>query len=262
MYIGAPWLGGGQRASLAWIVGAVCGLILMEGQLAWRAEPKASPVQAPRTIQTIATAYGQIPGHEYRLASAGGESLLIGQDVQNALLLDSGGAGSYVIFPHGAHQGRLGGQTSCNQCHHRNVPLDNATSCVRCHRDMYRITDTFDHSRHVKAHGQDQSCAVCHVDPGAAKDRVGSKACDSCHQPVGKNAAFLEIPRDGDPGLAPGYKQAMHGLCISCHQGQEIEAGMEEPYLSRCTSCHRGEFADENEMRRSVGWPLTAMVTP
>jgi len=260
MYIGSPWFGGGQRAVLAWIFGAVFGLILMEGQLAWRQDPQARPVQPPRTIQATATANVQTPGHVFRLASASGENLVQGTNVQNALLVHSGGAGGFVLFPHGAHQERLGGQASCNQCHHRNVPLDNGTSCVRCHRDMYRVTDIFDHSRHVKAHGQKQSCAVCHVDPGAAKDRAGSKACDTCHQPVGRNAVFLDPPRDQEPGMAPGYKKAMHELCITCHLVKEKEIGVEEPYLSLCTNCHRGEFADEVELRRSVGWPAAAMV--
>jgi hypothetical protein len=132
---------------------------------------------------------------------------------------------------------------------------------VRCHQDMYRTTDTFDHSRHVKAHGQDGSCMVCHVDPKAAKDRFGSKECDSCHRPVGQNLVFNKMSTDLKPGMAPGYKIAMHELCIGCHQRQEIKAGMEEPYLSRCTTCHRGEFADEVELRRGVGWPAAAMVS-
>jgi len=262
MYIGSPWFGGGQRAALAWIVGAVCGLILMEGQFALRQDPRERPIQPPRNIQAIATAYGQTPGHTFRLASTGGESLLDSPNVENALLLDSGGAGRYVLFPHDEHQKRLGGNASCNQCHHRNVPLDIATSCVRCHRDMYRTTDTFDHSQHVAAHGNERACAVCHADPGAAKTRAGSKACDSCHQPVARSAAFWQTSRDHAPGMAPGYKNAMHGICIACHQRHEAEAGLTEPYLGRCTTCHRGEFADEVELRRRAGWPVAAMVTP
>jgi hypothetical protein len=263
MYIGGPWLGGGQRAALAWIAGAVCGLILMEGTLAWRQDPQKRPVRPPRTIQAIATANHPAPGHVFRLASASGESLLQGPDIQNALLIDSGGAGRFVLFPHGAHQGRLGGQTSCNQCHHRNVPLDNATSCVRCHRDMYRTTDTFDHARHVTAHGEKESCVVCHESPTAAKDRFGSKSCDGCHRPVGRHSIFAQTLAKPDrmPGMAPGYKMAMHGLCISCHQEQDAKTAREEPYLSRCTTCHQGEFADEVELRRDTGWPAGAMVS-
>jgi Ni/Fe-hydrogenase subunit HybB-like protein len=261
MFIGSPWFGGGQRATLAWIVGAVCGLILMEGTLAWRAEPTASPLQPPRTVQATATAIGQTSGHLFRLASADGQSLVQGQEVQKALLIDSGGAGRFVLFPHGAHQKRLGEESSCNQCHHRNVPLDNGTSCVRCHQDMYRTTDTFNHARHVKAHGQEQSCAVCHPDPRAVKDRFGSKACDSCHQPIGQSVAFRTMSPDLVPGMAPGYMTAMHGMCIACHQRTELEASREEPYLTLCTTCHRGEFADEIELRRGTGWPAAAMVS-
>ena len=41
------------------------------------------------------------------------------------------------------------------------------------------------------------------------------------------------------PGIAAGYRDAMHGLCIRCHIEHEQRQAVEEPYLGRCTACHR-----------------------
>ena len=61
--------------------------------------------------------------------------------------------------------------------------------------------------------------------------------------------------RSHSPGIAPGYKQALHELCIICHRDHEQAKGVTEPYLTRCGACHREQFADEDEMRRRAGWP-------
>ena len=275
-YIRSPWFGGGQRAALAWIFGAVVGIAVMEVQLAGRSEPAASPVAAPHGVLLARTPHTPPPGHEFALiATPGGEvpadiaaAMDAGDDTQarTALLIDSGGAGRYVAFEHAAHQGRLGGETSCATCHHRNVALDRATSCHQCHRDMYRETDTFDHQRHVTTSGGKQSCIRCHTDTAAAKTRSEATSCDSCHEPVA--AALTQIPHPVTPtqGMAVGYKQALHGLCIPCHQEHEqaraVEAGLDPEtaasYLTLCTTCHRNAFADQQELWRRAGLKVVA----
>ncbi len=283
LYIRSPWFGAGQRAALTWIAGIICGVVLLEAQLAARRQSVAQPVRSPRNVQVARSPRDEGRGHVFQLTAAGGESLLAGDEYQNALLIDSGGAGRFVLFEHDTHQQRLGGKTSCPQCHHRNVPLDNATSCALCHRDMYRTTDTFVHARHVTAHGGKPSCAVCHPDPGAAKNRASSKACNSCHLPLPQAATLVRSSEPArEPGLAPGYKTALHGLCIPCHQSEEAKktaqlasqtetaegppaemlAGVEEPYLIRCTTCHRTTFADESELRRRAGWSVVTAGLP
>jgi hypothetical protein len=150
---------------------------------------------------------------------------------------------------------------------------------------MYRATDTFQHERHVVANGGTESCAVCHPDPGAAKNRTSSKACDSCHVPAPQTATLVRSSEATTlaPGLAPGYKLAMHGLCVNCHAAEQdrrdelarldVQARVEEqtrreaqasiksedPYLVRCTTCHRGAFADEVELRRRTGWGVATV---
>ena len=41
-------------------------------------------------------------------------------------------------------------------------------------------------------------------------------------------------------GFAAGYMDAMHGLCIKCHEEKvEKEPAVFDPEFARCTSCHR-----------------------
>jgi Ni/Fe-hydrogenase subunit HybB-like protein len=258
-FFGRPWFGAGQRAALAWVVGAVLGVILIEVQVAERRQLLPHPVQAPRNVVVEVAPRPDGRGHDFEslpptmLASAAEPDR---QSIQNALLIDSGGAGRFVLFGHVAHQQRLGGDASCVKCHHRNVPLDRGTSCVRCHADMYEATDTFDHARHVRAHKGEESCVVCHADRAAARDRAGSKPCDDCHKPIAQEITRVRVKGSYSPGIAPGYKQALHSLCIDCHREHEQAQGITEPYLSRCASCHRDQFGDEDEMRRKAAqWP-------
>jgi Ni/Fe-hydrogenase subunit HybB-like protein len=257
-FIGSPWLGGSQRAALAWVVGAVLGVIVVEAQIAQRQQPLPHPVRSPRNVVVQVTPHLDGKGHDFgwvaptMLASnteAGDPS------IQNAILIDSGGAGRFVLFAHDAHKQRLGGDASCGNCHHRNVPLDRGTSCVRCHTDMYRQTDTFDHTRHVAARTEEDSCVVCHTDRAAAKDRAESKPCDSCHKPIDPQLTKVRVAGKYPLGVAPSYKTALHSLCINCHLEHEKTEGITEPYFSRCTACHRDQFGDENEMRARAGWP-------
>jgi len=268
-FIGRPWFGAGQRAVVAWIIGAVLGVILVEVQVAERRQLLPHPVRAPRNVVVEVTPRLDGMGHDFEsfpptiLAST---TETEGESVQNALLIDSGGAGRFVLFGHVAHQQRLGGDASCGKCHHRNVPLDRGTSCVRCHVDMYEANDTFDHARHAKAHdkGGEDSCVVCHTDRAAARDRAGSKPCDDCHKPIAPEITRVRVKDSHSPGVAPGYKQALHSLCIDCHREHEATQGITEPYLSRCATCHRDQFGDEDEMRRkAAAWPpLTVASVP
>jgi len=248
-YIGAPWFGGGQRAVLALVAGAVVGLVLVEAQVAARTGNQAAPIESPRSVLLTRAAKAPGPGHVFALASSdGGNPVAAVAGLQQGLLIDSGGAGRYVLFEHGAHQDRLGGQQSCARCHHRNVPLDLATSCSRCHRDMYEATDTFAHSRHETALGGRASCVECHAEPDTPKTRAAAKSCDDCHRPPLTEASLVRATGEGPAGLAPGYVDAMHGLCLRCHRQQDVDA--EQAYLGQCATCHRHGFDDKSELIR------------
>jgi Ni/Fe-hydrogenase subunit HybB-like protein len=262
-YIGSPWLGEGQRAALALICGVVVGVALVEAQIESRYRSAPRPIHPPRSAAVEVTPRPEGPGHLFEVVSptvtaAMTEAVEKGGLLQDAILIDSGGEGRLVLFPHAAHQRRLGGEASCAQCHHRNVPLDRATSCSHCHRDMYRWTDTFDHARHVVAHDGSLSCTVCHGDRRAPRSRAGSRACASCHPGSPAHATRVRLTRQGEPGIAPGYEKAMHGLCLGCHREEEAEIAVADRYLSRCATCHRNEFASDRELRQRSPFAVVA----
>jgi hypothetical protein len=45
-------------------------------------------------------------------------------------------------------------------------------------------------------------------------------------------------------GIAPGYRLAMHRLCVECHRKHEAQAAVAEPTMTRCGFCHRGVEAE------------------
>ena len=69
---------------------------------------------------------------------------------------------------------------------------------------------------------------------------------------------LVQFENDLPPGVAPGYRAAMHGLCVRCHTEHETKEAVEEPYLSRCAACHRGHSPGGEEMRLREGWQLSA----
>jgi Ni/Fe-hydrogenase subunit HybB-like protein len=241
-FVGAPWLGGGQRAALALVCGVVVGIALAEAQVQTRERSARRPVPTPRSVAVEVTPRTDGPGHVFAVVAPAAiparSGRPEGERLQDAVLI-GGGEKRFVLFPHSAHERRLGGEASCVRCHHRNVPLDRATACARCHRDLYRWTDTFDHARHVSAGGGSPSCRVCHPDREAPRSRTASRACASCHAQAPPGATSVRVTREGAPGVAPGYVLAMHGLCVGCHREEERKAGAEERHLSRCQTCHR-----------------------
>jgi hypothetical protein len=197
-----------------------------------------------------------------------GQPSAAAEDFTTALLIDGDRAGLSVVFDHLAHRERLGGEESCVRCHHRNAPLDRGTPCSTCHVDMYSCTDTFDHDTHVSALEGNASCIRCHEPGRGAVTRSASTACTECHakdmhHSFGPEAdsrpeyagrtdpgcvtchatlrahRFDAMPdRGAVDGIAPGYRHAMHRLCIDCHAATEAERGVDEPRLSRCAACH------------------------
>ncbi len=268
-FIRSPWLGGGQRAALALVFGAIIGLALMEVQVAGRQQLQASPVRPARNVMLVQTPRANGLGSDFQLIASTMNPLTnpltnspaTHEKQQTGLLLDSGGAGGFVMFAHGAHQERLGGKDSCARCHHRNVPLDIGTPCTSCHQDMYKATDTFNHQQHVLAEGGDRSCQVCHQEPSLAKTRDTAKACDECHRPVSPTISLVKNSGNWTSGVAPGYREAMHDLCIDCHKNHEQQHKVAAPYLSECRACHRAAFRDRPQMLQQSGHSLaTAMV--
>jgi hypothetical protein len=145
----------------------------------------------------------------------------------------------WVPFAHQRHIELLGGSQACVLCHHQNLPGDENSSCHECHRDMYSTTDTFNHALHINNLGGNKACAKCHSGDPDRKTRQTAKHCQACHADMVQKGSRIAPLADGLRGFAPGYMDAMHGLCIGCHK--EIAARGEKPNLARCDACHKPE---------------------
>jgi hypothetical protein len=150
----------------------------------------------------------------------------------------------YVAFTHDEHATRLGGNESCRLCHHQNAPFDRNTACAHCHRDMYEKTDTFDHFHHARKLGGNISCEICHPANQPRKARDTALACWQCHGDMVVPGSDVPAPHEGLRGIAPGYMEAMHRLCIGCHERMEREQPAKYAHFGRCDTCHR-EYRDE-----------------
>jgi hypothetical protein len=165
------------------------------------------------------------------------------------LAIDGNRDGTLVLFDHDAHAEREGGDPACAICHHLDLPYDRASSCSECHRDMYEPTRLFSHASHVTALDGNDGCTQCHADDAEIKTLETSTACVECHEtPEAPGAAASGepplVPSPNDRWLpASGYMDAMHGLCLGCHQRRTLE----EPArwgdaLDRCDACHDADF--------------------
>ena len=266
-FIRGPWFGGGQRAVLAIVFGAVVGLVIVEGQLNTRETLQPSEVNSPRNVLMARHANLDGSGYDLELITSGTDTPCDEPSgVRRALLIDSGSVDRFVLFEHDCHLLRLGGRESCAVCHHRNLPLDQATSCSYCHSDMYEVTDTFSHEMHEDVLGGRESCVSCHAEPDVAKDRASAKSCDECHRVASADETLIRVSAELDAGLAPGYKDALHGLCLDCHTAEDKARGAAEPYLGRCETCHRADFGNKSELIRraretiNTGFKQTAAV--
>jgi hypothetical protein len=113
---------------------------------------------------------------------------------------------------------------------------------------------------HAAALGGNAGCAECHPDPAVAKTRQTATACDACHGDLVAAGSLVEPParrwRD-----AAGYTDAMHGLCITCHEKKaKEEAGRRPEHLGRCDTCHDADRP--GQLRRMAPHVRTASACP
>ncbi len=262
LYVRAPWLGAPQRAGIAFLAGGILTAALLEAGVANGSQPRPNPTAAPRLVSALRIPRVNAPGNRLVLVMPTASAESQPAPLQRATLIDGNRSGRWVLFEHEAHQQRLGGDLSCGRCHHFNLPLERGTSCARCHRDMYRPTDTFAHDRHAAALGANRSCARCHRG-GGDKTRATATPCRECHErEVSRNAEITVSPATV-AGVAPGYVKALHGLCVPCHARHEAAAvPAREPYLSRCPACHRELSDSGREIRVREGAALLSLIAP
>jgi Ni/Fe-hydrogenase subunit HybB-like protein len=268
-YFGGYWFGRAHLAAASWIIGVVLGVGLLEATTAGDDLALEVPVRPPRAVAALRVASHGQPSSRLVLLGMTGAAVEIPEGFTTGLLIDGDRDGAAVVFDHDGHRSRLGGQASCGRCHHRNLRLDRGTPCAVCHADMYRCTDTFNHELHVLSLGYNASCARCHPRPDVAKTREhatpclecheseiydcftetthpcvghshsGEAVCDGCHDAPESGAVDEVSVHRSRCGIAPGYRLAMHGLCIKCHCIHQAEAGIEDSHMTRCACCHQ-----------------------
>lgn len=150
----------------------------------------------------------------------------------DTLRIDGNRADRAVMFPHGAHQKRIGAsQEACRTCHHMSKPMDGPTACHVCHRDMYVSRSIFDHDSHRQAVGRGNACKECHP---KGKAREDAKHCKECH------TTYTKAPSDY---VARSYESAMHSRCAACHRKQAKK--LSKPEIAKCLCCHKENGAKQ-----------------
>jgi Ni/Fe-hydrogenase subunit HybB-like protein len=195
--------------------------------------------------------------------------------MRNDFRLDADRNGFHADFPHQFHKQELmklhsiTEEETCIKCHHLSLPNDHNTSCRRCHRDMELDTHIFSPANHAdrfeteadRAWPQQRQSSSLRLSPGArAKlaaadldDRLQTySACSECHKD--NMAGLADYEKKGLSLVAPGYKHAMHGSCLTCHRLRErtLEEDPAKPTgRSNCLFCHR-QWADEGMFTEPV----------
>ena len=216
---------------------------------------RATPVSEARSMDAVEVARPEGAGHTLLLAAA----RVAGPTTPARLVLgiDGNRDGRMVLFDHGAHEERAGGKSACALCHHLDLPLDRNTDCAACHRDMYEPTPTFSHSQHIRALPGEAGCRECHGTDAAARTLQSATACTACHQdtvPVAN--AIIAEPHERWYAAA-GYLDAMHGLCVACHERALKDDPVGHPgELADCRTCHDADL--RRELQRQIPQPRQA----
>ena len=199
-WLGEPGYSGRIKYSLAFIIAAAIGFALMPSDRIYSEGREALPAQKARgTIDT--------------------------------LIIDGNRDLNSVAFKHNWHAEKIAEHGGCARCHHMNIPLDKNSGCFECHSLMYEPSDAFGHDWHSSPKGGNISCDECHT-PGEHRTAETASACEECHKDLIPAEATIRVNQHH----APGYVDAMHGLCVECHKNMAEVVG--KPQLSFCATCH------------------------
>jgi hypothetical protein len=229
--------------SLVFILALAASVGFLSNDSVYGVSPRNTPTYDARMVDVY-----KVPNR-----NGPGVSFLIGEPDEvdpyeemkaTVLMIDGNRDGRYVLFDHDAHADRLGRfgdrDTSCVLCHHMNKPFNQGTRCFECHSDMYLPFDIFDHQLHMDEHDGNAGCVECHKDPNLRKFRGNSTDCLECHKGMRPEGSRVNVTDPRKRNLASGYMDAMHELCISCHEETQHTLVEPDENFSRCTHCHRG----------------------
>lgn len=238
-------LAGPRSYSLAFVVGVALATALLPMDSILSEGYQETPVSKARQIAGISIEESagrlQEPGLARQRAPATSDNRL-----QDFMAIDGNRDGRLVLFPHEAHTRKLGDRESCGICHHLSVPFELNSSCSRCHSDMYSSTDMFNHQSHVTKLGGSAGCVRCHATAAQVKTRQTSTACTECHPEVKGSHQMIPSSARGRQGFVVGYMDAMHGLCVRCHEDKvKEEPSRFAADFVRCTHCHRDPIGVE-----------------
>jgi Ni/Fe-hydrogenase subunit HybB-like protein len=246
LYFGGQRLGAIRLYSMVFVLAVALSFGMASENAVFGVKPERTPVEDPRWVQITET--GGEEGSSARFAVAGeAHDPPAGARNARVMLLDANRDGRYVLFDHDRHASRYDGEKSCALCHHMKKPYDQYTGCYECHSDMYLDVDVFDHDFHVVKTGGNPHCTDCHTDLSLPKTIENTKNCLECHKGMAVDGSRVEASSPRINAVTVGYMDALHGLCIKCHE--EILKSMPEPNedLPRCTHCHQSlpDLADE-----------------
>jgi len=231
--------------SLAFIAAVAVSLGCLSEDAVFGVSPVSTATSGPRRVHVVKDSEGS---HEpFVIAPKGGVPTDASRMPGMALMIDGNRNGRYVLFDHEAHLDRAkGSPESCDQCHHMSKPLDSATSCHECHADMYLTVALFVQPIHAAVLEGNSGCARCH--PGAEVQRVRAKTpeCQSCHPSMRPASTRVQVTDPIKRDRPSGYMEAMHGLCITCHEEREATLEVEREGFAECSTCH-GNLPDLGE---------------
>jgi hypothetical protein len=254
------------RYSLAFVLAASITVAALPEEVLWGPRFERTPVEGARVVEGLMQTRPGASGHELAIMKAD-YPVSAGSRAVELMVIDGNRDGRLVLFAHDEHvaqleeeAGNLHGPVQrrqpdidqmrvCATCHHQSLPYSRNSACGACHSDMYLETDIFGHAAHVAKLDGNNGCSGCHEDSRLAKTRSTTKACMDCHEEMVAVKSRIEPPEGGTTGYAVGYTEAMHDLCIGCH---EEKAGKEPATygkdFSTCKNCHRD--ADDSQLRQ------------
>jgi Ni/Fe-hydrogenase subunit HybB-like protein len=236
LYFNGQRLGEMRIFSFAFVLAIALSFGLLSDDAVYGVAPVKTPTTNARVVEVYRAENPDGPGTLFQLDGSEGEKV-------NALMVDGNRDGRYVLFDHDGHSEVLGSpnapDTSCVLCHHMNKPLDQKTRCYECHTDMYLSVDLFDHSLHVKKHDDNKGCSECHQDPNLPKIRANTPDCLECHKGMRPEGSRVNVTDTEKRYHASGYMDAMHELCIDCHEERQPTLAEPNENFARCANCHR-----------------------
>jgi Ni/Fe-hydrogenase subunit HybB-like protein len=237
--LATPWAGPSAVYSLIFIIAAAATAGLLPGSVYSGVTPEKNPANPVRLISAEKILDDPMPYAQLRLENSTVSLNPTGRETIMAMLIDADRNDRYVVFDHDGHAKRAEETDDCAQCHHMNRPFDRATPCSACHKDAFVPFNIFSHDLHVKKVGGEESCIQCHTDASRPRNVDNSIDCTTCHTTWDSSGDPEDSDRSsGKRIMAPGYADAMHTLCIGCHQEAiKDDAALGEDF-SRCGTCH------------------------